>query len=299
MRIDETHRPWVLFSIPFLAISTAGYGLYAWFSHPGGGTLVGLTYGIAGYAMMIFAGFLSIRKKFRVARMGRAKFWMRGHIWLGFLAFPLIVYHAAFGLGGPLTTVLMLLFAIVWVSGIAGALIQHYMPAIMTREVPMETIYDQVDSVLRQLCDEAEELMVQLVPAMEAVPVPEVVGDRTITRTVPLSQATRDIDSKSLQPIRSLYSDKVQPFLLHPGNFGHELANAQVSAKLFETVRQMSPGVLDPFVDDLENICEEKRQLDKQVRLHKILHGWLFVHLPLSWALLILGGIHAVIALRY
>ena len=63
-----------------------------------------------------------------------------------------------------------------WVSGIVGAVLQHYMPVIMTREVPMETIYDQIESVLVQLCNEAEELMVQLVPAMEAVPVPEIVG---------------------------------------------------------------------------------------------------------------------------
>jgi hypothetical protein len=33
--------------------------------------------------------------------------------------------------------------------------------------------------------------------------------------------------------------------------------------------------------------------------MHKILHGWLMIHIPASWALLVLGGIHAVIALRY
>jgi hypothetical protein len=299
MRIDETHRPWLIITLIIMGISTVGYVPYAWFSHPGGGTAIGLTYGIAGYAMMIFAGLLSIRKKFRVARIGRAKVWMRGHIWLGFLAFPLILYHAAFGLGGPLTKVLMLLFVFVWVSGIVGAVLQHYMPVIMTREVPMETIYDQIDTVLGQLCSEADDIMVQLVPAMEALPVPEIVGDRTITRTMPLTQVARDVDSKSLQPIRSLYADKVQPYLLRPGNFKHELANVQMAGKIFETVRQMSPGMIDPFVDDLENICDEKRQLDKQVRLHKILYGWLFVHLPLSWALLVLGAVHAVIALRY
>jgi hypothetical protein len=173
------------------------------------------------------------------------------------------------------------------------------MPNVMTREVPMETIYDQIDSVLGQLCHEADDIMVQLVPAIESQPVPEVVGDRTITRTVARAQAHREASSKDLQPIRSLYSDKVQPYLLRPGNFKHELANAETSAKIFETVRQMSPSMIDPFVDDLENICDEKRQLDKQARLHKILHGWLMVHIPFSWALLVLGAIHAVIALRY
>jgi hypothetical protein len=52
-------------------------------------------------------------------------------------------------------------------------------------------------------------------------------------------------------------------------------------------------------VDDLENICEEKRQLDQQSRLHRILHGWLLVHIPLSYALLLLGAVHAVMALKF
>jgi hypothetical protein len=49
----------------------------------------------------------------------------------------------------------------------------------------------------------------------------------------------------------------------------------------------------------LEDVCEEKRQLDDQVRLHHWLHGWLLVHLPLSAALLLLAFVHALIALRY
>ena len=56
---------------------------------------------------------------------------------------------------------------------------------------------------------------------------------------------------------------------------------------------------LHSSVDDLENICEEKRQLDQQSRLHKVLHGWLLVHIPLSYALLVLGAVHAVMALKF
>jgi hypothetical protein len=29
------------------------------------------------------------------------------------------------------------------------------------------------------------------------------------------------------------------------------------------------------------------------------MHGWLLVHVPLSMALLLLGAVHAVVALRY
>jgi hypothetical protein len=52
-------------------------------------------------------------------------------------------------------------------------------------------------------------------------------------------------------------------------------------------------------VSDLENICEEERQLIRQRRLHAWLHGWLLTHIPLSFALLVLAIIHIVTALRY
>ena len=31
----------------------------------------------------------------------------------------------------------------------------------------------------------------------------------------------------------------------------------------------------------------------------RVLHGWLLIHVPVSIALLVLGGIHAIVALRY
>jgi hypothetical protein len=245
--------------------------------------------------MMIFAALLSVRKKFPVLRIGRAKVWMRGHLWLGFLSYPILLFHSAFHLGGPLTTALMVLLSIVFVTGIVGAVLQHYLPMRITRRVPMETIYDQIGSVIRQLCEEADDLMVQLVPALEAMPVAEVVGDRTL----PLNRATRELDAEDLQPIRTLYAEKVQPYLLQPRNFRHELANEEIATAIFAQVRKMSPAVMTEFVDDLENICVEKRQLDRQSRMQQWLQAWLLVHLPIAWALLLLGAVHAVIALRY
>ena len=52
-------------------------------------------------------------------------------------------------------------------------------------------------------------------------------------------------------------------------------------------------------ISAIEEICDEKRQLDHQARLHRLLHGWLLVHLPFSAALILLAIIHAIGALRY
>jgi hypothetical protein len=52
-------------------------------------------------------------------------------------------------------------------------------------------------------------------------------------------------------------------------------------------------------VRDLAEIAAERRDLAIQRRLHHWLHGWLFVHVPLTAALLVLLAAHAVMALRY
>ena len=124
-----------------------------------GGTALGLAFGVLGFAFMIFAALLGARKKVPVWRVGRAQTWMRGHLWLGLLSLPLILLHSGFRYGHGLTAVLMTLLIIVVASGVFGAALQHYMPRVMTREITMETIYEEIGHVRAQLLEEAEELI--------------------------------------------------------------------------------------------------------------------------------------------
>ena len=110
---------------------------------------------------MIFAALLGARKKVPVWRVGRAQTWMRGHLWLGLLSLPLILLHSGFRYGHGLTAVLMTLLIIVVASGVFGAVLQHYMPHVMTREMTMETIYEEIGHVRAQLLEEAEEIVKQ------------------------------------------------------------------------------------------------------------------------------------------
>ena len=118
----------------------------------------GLTFGIAGYAMMLYAGLLGARKQVPTWRIGRAQTWMRGHLWLGLLSLLLILFHARIRFSRTADAVLMLLFFIVIGSGILGAAIQHYVPSFMTSRVPMETIYEEIPHVRAQLREEADQL---------------------------------------------------------------------------------------------------------------------------------------------
>src|SRR5579864_6815513 len=149
MLIDHTHRSWFIGSAIGLAAAIAVYIPYSLHSPQGprGGSALGLVYGSVGFAFMLFAGLLGLRKKFPIWRIGRAQTWMRGHLWLGTLSFPLILMHGGFHFGGALTLVLMWLFAFVFASGILGAALQHFMPRFHTSRLPMETIYEELDHV--------------------------------------------------------------------------------------------------------------------------------------------------------
>jgi hypothetical protein len=59
------------------------------------------------------------------------------------------------------------------------------------------------------------------------------------------------------------------------------------------------PDPVAAALDRLEELCRERRRLAEQDRLHRWLHAWLLVHVPLSAALLVLGVVHAVTALYY
>jgi hypothetical protein len=253
---------------------------------------------------MLFAGLLGLRKKFPVWRVGRAQTWMRSHLWLGFASFPLILLHGGFHFGGLLTKVLMWLFIFVFVSGLLGAVLQHFVPRLHTAQLPLETIYEQIDRVRTQLAEEATRLVDESCAALEG----EVSGASERQRAMAASAgANWDVtvatglqaDEQSSAELRRFLLAEVQPFLGRAGARKTKLSNPSVAAAMFRQLRLLFPPALHSSIDDLENICDEKRQLDKQGRLHKLLHGWLLVHIPLSYALLLLAAWHAVMAMRF
>jgi hypothetical protein len=286
MRIDRTHTGWLISSCVILSAACVFYALGRPAAHgePMGGTPLGLAFGIAGFAFMIFAGLLGARKTVPVWRLGRAQSWMRGHLWLGLLSLPLILLHAGFRNGGPLTTLLLCLLVIVVASGIFGAALQHFMPATMTRDVPLETIYEEIDHVRAQLLVEAAERIARV----KTIVVPDNPDEEGAA--APLAEPGA--------PLVAFYERDIEPYLEHSSASG-ALADRAQAERAFAAVRLLVPPEFHDAVDDLENICEEERQLTREARLHRWLHGWLLIHVPISIALILLGAVHAFVALRY
>src|SRR5258707_12715884 len=91
---------------------------------------------------MIYAAALGARKRVPTWRIGRAKAWMRGHLWLGLLSLPLILFHGGFHFCGTLARALMWLLIITLASGGFGAGLQNLISRKMTGDGPVGTVFD-------------------------------------------------------------------------------------------------------------------------------------------------------------
>jgi hypothetical protein len=313
VRIDKTQRGWAIASLIVFAMFAAIYATYALQAPEGprGGSALGLTFGAIGFAFMIFAALLGARKRVPTWRLGRAQAWMRGHLWLGLLSLPMILFHGGFHFGGTLTSVLMWLLIITVVSGLIGAALQHYVPRVMTDDVKLETIYDEIGNVQKLLREEADREVETLCGPLgigratkEEV---QRAGGFTAARgmaatsggAVAAATETVVLSEEECAPLRKFYLSEMRPFLAQPKMRGARLANADKAHGVFSGLRTLMPQAAQAALQDLEDMCDEARQLVRQEQLHHLLHGWLLVHIPLSLALILLGAVHAVMALRF
>jgi hypothetical protein len=314
VRIDKTQRGWAIASLIMLVVFTGVYVAYAVTapSGPLGGSAIGLTFGVIGFGFMIFAALLGARKRVPVWRVGRAQAWMRGHLWLGLLTLPVILFHGGFHFGGALTRVLMWMLMITVLSGVFGAGLQHYVPRVMTTDVKLETIYDEIGNVRKLLREEADR-------GVEAVCGPlgfgksakeeaqraggfsasRAMATTTSGAAVAAAAETVVLTDEECAPLRKFYLAEMRPFLEEPKQRRWRLGDADKAHGVFSGLRTLMPPSAQPTLGDLEDICDEARQLARQEKLHHLLHGWLLVHIPISLAMILLGAVHAVMALRF
>jgi len=100
-------------------------------------------------------------------------------------------------------------------------------------------------------------------------------------------------------PIQRALAVEIQPFLMTGTSTSKLLGSRARNAWFFEDLRLRVAPELRTLVGQLEELCERRRQLNVQRIMHFWLHNWLWVHLPLSIALLALLLAHVVLAFRF
>jgi len=322
MIVDRAHLSWIFACGAAGLAGSAGYLIYAALAPngPSGGSWPGLIFAFAGTGVIVFECLLSLRKKYPASPLGRVSVWLKAHIWLGLLSFLLILFHSGMQWGEGLASLLMWLFAIITVSGIFGLVLQNWLPRRMKELVTRETLYDQIPHLIRELRLESQE-RVEFVTAGLAVEEEEMEYSRAGGVKLHFDPAQKkgaaekiqaEVDRRKAAPqipvdedarlsLSAHYLEEVRPYLFEdPSEFSKKLFSTQAKVTAyFNHLRTILPVAAHQVLHDLESICEERRQLIVQATLHRWLHGWLYVHIPLSMAFLVLTAIHAVISLRY
>jgi hypothetical protein len=286
---------------------------------PSGGSPAGLLFGSAGGAIIVFECLLGLRKRFPASPLGRVSTWLRAHAWLGLISFQLILMHSGFRLGHGLAAVLMWIFAAVVASGMLGIVLQTYIPRRMTELVPRETIFEEIPTVVESFRYEADERVEFITADLGLEEQPEYLQAGGIKRyydpeqrksnaeKVRAAVARRksspqiEISQEERAAFREHYLQEIRPYLFdRPAPLSRKLyATPDAVSAYFGHLRTIMPVAAHTVLRDLADIVEERRQLAVQRRLHLWLHGWLFLHVPLSFALLLLSAVHALLALKY
>ena len=92
---------------------------------------------------------------------------------------------------------------------------------------------------------------------------------------------------------------QILPYLQARRGDRMRLNNLRFSDDTFRYVKLRVAEGYRSRVEEIQTWCDERRMLDVQVRLHHWLHGWLFVHVPFSFLLVMVTIWHAFVTLFY
>ena len=150
----------------------------------------------------------------------------------------------------------------------------------------------------------SSELSAADMPAPPAVKKPAVVAKPISEK--PVAIATSKSPAKIAAPthpallteLRDFHIRVVRSFLSTGRSPQYRLDEGISARRLFAQLRSDLPAELHESIQELEDLCEERRQFNTQLRLHRWLHWWLILHIPPSIAMLVLFVAHVIVSLR-
>ena len=217
-------------------------------------------------AAMLFLSAFNVRKKIHVVPMIPLSAWLQMHIYMGCLAALLFGLHTDFELpNGLLETVLWLLFVGMVGSGIVGLLLSRILP--------------------RRISAAGERVIFERIPALRAQ----------------LRHRVADLAMLSVKETRSsvisdFYAAELADYLQRPRNFLRHLIGSNRPVRhmraRIDGLRRFLDDRGQEILDEIDELVAAKANLDQQFALQFTLKAWLFVHIPLNYALLIFTITH-------
>jgi len=230
---------------------------------PGEGWDMG--YGIAAASFLVLGALYGMRRRMPGRGPGNSRNWLQSHIYGGAVFLLLLSMHTGFRIPSGLLYGTMWLLS-VWIvaTGLAGVVIQRWVPRMLTSGLPTEVHYDRIPELASNVRNRAEALVAAC--------------------SRPLQDFySRDLAAAFAQPrTRMIY-------------FVDITGGVQSDLRHFEYMKGILTGPEQERLDQLEGLFRTKSMLDAHYTLQKALRWWLYAHVPVSVLLLVLVVFHVFI----
>ncbi len=115
--------------------------------------------------------------------------------------------------------------------------------------------------------------------------------------------AVQSVAESDTTTIGDFYTAKLLPFFKGPTNFfGHLVGSNRSSHALLHELDSLHRYLRNPerrILDQITELVRAKSDLDFQYAVQSMLKWWLFVHIPLTYALLIVTVVHVILVFAF
>ncbi|MDB6025914.1 MAG: hypothetical protein JWM68_2137 [Verrucomicrobiales bacterium] len=224
-------------------------------------------------SLMLILALYNGRKKIPFLPLATSKGWLQFHIYAGFFTLLLFLGHLHFRLPtGGVECTLAVLYSLVMVSGFVGLFISRSFPKRLTSRGG-EVIFEKIPIIRRDFREKAEALALKSIPEAQA------------------------------STLADFYVSELSDFFSGAQNFWtHLLENRGPLNRLLKKIEDVSRFLNEKERAVMIQIAELVRQkdgLDYHRTLQLTLKLWLFVHIPLTYSLLILSFVHLVLVYAF
>jgi hypothetical protein len=282
------------------ALCVAASIVYLWhdpLDGPNGGTWLGYTLGTIGALLIAWLAWLGVRKRQYASNLGTVRGWTSAHVYLGLALLVVATLHTGFQFGANLHTLAYLLMLLVIASGVLGIVVYTRYPRLITDHRAQATREAWIEEVL-DLNERAIQLADQISPEVhrfvlrgaEQVPLggtwrEQLLGTRGDGGTAEMDALT-EILRKKLTATAAERADAEQIIVLTESRI---------------MMSERDPGVerLKQLLELLTRRNDLAARVNQDVRMHARLQIWLYLHVPLTGALLAALTAHIVAVFLY
>jgi hypothetical protein len=281
------------------ALSIALYSTQGARQKPGGGTWQGYVLGSAGVALILWLAMLGVRRRSYRWNVGSVQGWTSAHVWLGLTLVLVATLHCAGRFGWNVHTLAYALMCAVIISGVFGVYVYLSSPRQVSvnsdgrsRAALFAELYelDKKGRELARSCDPAVNLAVKT--SIERTTIGGGVLDQLLGLDHSRFVRSGDAAGRSDESGKSGSSFVVD-------NADQQAVIADVARRVPQAARRTEAASLQALIVLLCRRQAVLRRIRRDIRLYAWMRLWLYVHVPLTFALLAALVAHILTTFMY